>query len=454
MPEPYDYFIIGTGPAGQTVAHAAAEAGHRVGVADYQPYGGTCPLRGCDPKKVLLAAARAMNATDRLKGKGFTARPPFDWAALQKWKNEFTDDIPEGTVSNFEEAGIDCFHGEARFTAPHRLTIGQQEIQAENIVIATGATPAPLDFPGAELLKTSDEFLEMKELPGEIVIVGGGYIGAEFAHIACILGASVTVIAAEDSPVAKFDDDLNDLLAGAAAQRGMTLLFSTKATRAESEASGRVRVTVEDQKGQQSTITADQAFHAAGRVPNIRGLGLDNAGIHFGDNGIAVDSSLCTSAPAHYAVGDCNDAGLPLTPVATHEAKLLADNLFRGKTRQIDYYPIPTLAFTIPPIASVGMTAEEAEKSDKNLRINFAETTDWFHTKHANGIVSAHKIIIDQDKDILLGAHLLGPGADELINLFALIIREKIPLENMRNIPWAYPTAGSNLSGMLKTDKA
>lgn len=449
MPTTYDYFVIGTGPAGQKIARAAANAGHTVAVADYQPYGGTCPLRGCDPKKVILAAANAMNSVNRLRGKGFTDSPTLSWKDLQSFKNKFTSRVPPGTRERFAKLDIDCYTGKARFTAPNHLIVGDDEIHAENIVIATGGTPAPLDFPGADLLVTSDGFLDMDDLPQEIIIVGGGYIGAEFAHIACVLGSKVTVIASDVSPVAKFDRDLNDLLARAARERGMTLHFNSKATKVKQLSGGRIRVTFEGKDGKENQVEADRAFHAAGRVPNIESLDLEKAGIDFGKKGIAVSPSLRTSVRAHYAVGDCTDSGLDLTPVANAEAGILIDNLFHGKNREIDYYPVPTLAFTIPPIGSVGMTATEAEESDKTLTINYAETTDNFHAAHSNGIVSAHKLIIDTEAEIVLGAHLIGPDTDELINLFTLAITEKIPVARLKRILWAYPTAGSGIGGML-----
>jgi len=445
----HDYLVIGTGSAGQLFAVAAAEAGHNVAIADYQAYGGTCPLRGCDPKKVLLVAVHAMNTVQRMDGRGFNGEPPFSWADLQAWKREFTEAIPPGTHDKMREHGIACYHGKARFTAPHELTIGSDEIKADKVVIATGGTPAPLDFPGAELLLTSDEFLDMDELPESMIIVGGGYIGAEFAHVATVLGSRVTVIASADSPVDNFDDDLNTLLAEAARARGMKFHFNSKATKVEKTDDGRLRVTVESENGGETTVTADRVFHCAGRVPNIEALDLERAGIEAGKKGIAVDPRCCTSVRAHYAVGDCSDSGFDLTPVANYEARLLADNLFENANRQIDYLPIPTLSFTIPPIASVGMTAKEAADSKRNLRTNYAVTTENFHAKHQRAMVAAHKVIIDADRHVVVGAHLLGPGAEDLVNLFTMAIKEEIPIQSLRRMVWAYPTAGALISGMV-----
>lgn len=444
----YDFFIIGTGPAGQTVATAAAKAGKSVGIVDYRPYGGTCPLRGCDPKKVLLAAARAMNAVDRLKGKGFAARPPFSWGDLQAWKEEFTEKVPPGTLKKLKKQGIDCLHGKAKFVAPHEIEVNGTKIRAEQVVIATGAQPRPLSFPGAELLLTSDQFLDMAELPASLVIIGGGYIGSEFAHIATVLGCQVTVIAMEDTLVSKFDRDLTPLLADAARERGMTLHFGSKATKVEKIKDG-LRITAEREDGETFTVEAAAGLHAAGRVANVEGLELAAAGIAGGKRGIAVSNQLCTSVRAHYAIGDCTDSGLRLTPIASYEARLLVDNLLHKKNRQIDYLPIPTLAFTIPPIASVGMTAAEADESTRKLKINHEVTTHWFGTRHRNSIVSAYKVIIDEATDTILGAHLLGPGADETINLFALAIRQKITTGQLRTQVWAYPTEGGSIGSMV-----
>ena len=452
MPKPqkFDYFVIGTGTAGQKVALAAGRAGHSVGITDYRDYGGTCALRGCTPKKILLAAARSMNGVERLRGKGFTGLPGFSWPDLQRHKNERMAKIDPGTRRNLSEAGVTMFDARARFTAPHRLDVGGQEVQADHVIIATGGKPAPLDFPGADLLSTSDDFLDLDELPPSLVIVGGGYIGAEFAHLATVLGSRVTVIASDANPVAKFDRDLNSLLADAARERGMDLHFSCKATRVERTDDGMLAVTAERENGTTFTVRADCAFHAAGRVPNVADLGLEAAGIAYGKRGIAVDDHLCTCVRAHYAIGDCSDNGLDLTPVANHDARVLVANLFEGADRAVDYYPVPTLAFTIPPIASVGMTAEEADASDRDLRINYQVTTDDFHAWHQNAIVEAHKIIIDRETETIVGAHLLGPDADEMINLFALAIYQKVTVAELRDRLWAYPTAGARIGTMVK----
>lgn len=446
----YDYFVIGTGPAGQTFAQAAAKAGHSVATCDPLPYGGACPNRGCDPKKVIFAAAHAMYSVKRLLGKGLASPPNLSWEQLQEWKHTFTDGIPEGTRKNLRQAGVECYEGKAEFTAPHELLIGgKHAVRARRVIIATGARPAPLDIPGKEHFLTSDGFLSMKDLPERMVIIGSGYIGSSFAQIATVLGCKVTVVASDDHPVDNFDSDLNDLLAEAARDHGVEFHFKCKVTAIEMRGKQDYVVKVEHEDGSTFTINTQRIIHCAGRVPNCDNLNLEAAGVAYGKKGIEVTDDLVTSVDGHYALGDCADSGLPLTPVASYESKLLREKLLEGHHRQIDYLPIPTVAFTIPPIASVGMTAKQAETSDKKLKINFEETTDWFSTRYVNGVVSAHKIIIDEEENVVVGAHLLGPEADEVINLFALAIHEKISVTKLRHMVWAYPTSGADIGKML-----
>ena len=448
----YDYFVIGTGPAGQSVAEAAARNGKTVGIVDYQPFGGTCTLRGCDPKLFIHAAAKAMDYVQRLQGKGFTSLPEFSWQDVQAFRATYTDPIPEKTQEKFDRLEIDAYHGKARFTAPGKLRIDDKvDIEAGRVIIAAGGKPMPFDFPGAELMKTSDDFLYMDALPKHVVIIGGGYIGSEFAHISRVLGAEVTVIAADNNPVSQFDRDLNTLLAKAAEDRGMTLHFGMKATEIVETPDG-VRVTAEHRDGTELVVEGSAAFHCAGRAPNIDHLNLKAAGLEHSKKGIKVNNRLATNVPNHYALGDCADAGLDLTPIANREADILINNLFGDATAKIDYYPVPTVAYTLPPIGSVGMTAEEADKSKKKYHINYAETSEDHHNYHQGCPVAGHKIIIDPEKKTIVGAHLIGAGTEEILNLFALAIYEETPVAELRRRLWVYPSGGGKIGSMCKLD--
>ncbi len=446
----YDFVIIGSGPAGQQIALAAAEAGKTVAITEGYDYGGACPLRGCDPKMVLHGVADAVARTHQLCGKGIVEEPRISWTDLMAWKRTFTEPIPEKAEKKLGERGVHTFHGWATFLDAHRVRFGEETIvRGETIVIAAGMEPARLDVPGGELTLDSEAFLDQDRLPEKIIIIGGGYIGTGFANLACLLGAKVEVVVADPYPAAQFDGDLAKKLQAANEERGIVFHVNHQAT-AVRKSDDRLFVTIEGEDGKTKEITADRVFNCTGRTPLLQQLNLEAAGVDYDEKkGITVSSKLCTCVSHIYAVGDCTDTGLPLTPVATHEAAIIIDNLFHDKDRQIDYYPIPTVCFSDPPIAAVGMTQEEADKSPKNIRTKFEDATDWFHAHRLNSPVYAYKIFLDEDSDLVLGAHLVGPTAHELINLFALAIHQKITVSALQRMIWTYPTAASNLGKML-----
>ena len=449
MSQHFDYLVIGAGNAGQTVAKAAAQAGHSVALTEGRAYGGTCPLRGCDPKLVLHAAAKAMQQVDRLQGKAFTSHPGFTWSDLMNWKRSFTEPIPASAREKMEEAGVTVFSEYASFVDARTMRFGDTEVTGDTIVLSVGQKPAPLDIPGKEHLLTSDDFLDMDDLPDEMVIIGGGYIGTETAHVCQALGCKITIVVSESVPLDKFDHDLADQLRQAMEDRGMRVLLNSKATAVEQQSDGSFRVTVEDEAGKETQLATKRVIHCAGRVPNIEELQLDKAGIKYSKQGIQVNDQLRTNLDHVYALGDCADSGLPLTPVVSYDGKLLTENLFEGKHRKLDYYPIPTVAFCMPAIASVGMTAKEAEENERELEIKHIDVTEWFHARYRNISTCGHKLIIDPQQDLLLGAHLLDPEAPELINMLYTIIRHRIKLSEVGHMIFAYPTSASVFKSVL-----
>ena len=447
----FDLLVVGAGATGQLVATEAADAGKTVAMTEGRAYGGTCPLRGCDPKLVLHAAAEAMYHVDRLRGKGFTSTPGFSWPDLMAWKRSFTEPIPQKAREKMEEHGIEVYSDYASFVDPHTMQFGDTRVKGKTIVLATGMKPAPLDIPGNEHLYHSDDFLDMDDLPAEMVVIGGGYIGTESAHVATALGCKVKMIVTESVPLDKFDHDLADLLRKSDEERGMTFHLNSKATEVRKQGN-RFEVDVEGEDGSTSTVTTDRVLHCAGRVPNTDELRLDRVGIEVTDKKkIKVDQELRTTLPHVYAVGDCSDGGLPLTPVGTYEAAIVSHNLFTDKDERTDYYPIPTVAFCLPGMASVGMTAKEYKeaKDERSIKMYYKDASDWYHARHLNSPVFAYKLFVDEEKDVLLGAHLLGPGVPELINLFYLAIKEKTKVSVLKRLLWAYPTACSTVKSML-----
>ncbi len=446
----YDLIVIGTGTAAAAVAYRCREAGWTVAVIDSRPFGGTCVLRGCDPKKVLVAAAEALHWGQSLTGRGVhPGDARIDWRELMAFKRTFTEPVPENREQGFAEAGIDAFHGRARFTGPTSIRVGGDDLEAKRVVIAAGAMPAKLAIAGEEHLVTSEDFLELDELPDRIVFVGGGYISMEFANVSVRAGAKVTVLHRGPRPLEGFDPDLADRVAQAARAGGIDLRLETRVERIAQTAAG-FAVEASSPAGSQ-TFDADLVVHGAGRVAEIDDLDLATAGVERGQRGVLVNEYLqSTSNSAVYAAGDAAEtAGLPLTPVAAREGRAVAANLLNGNNARPDYTATPTVAFTLPPIAAVGLGEEEAREQGLRFKVNHQETSQWYSSRRVGEAYSASKVLVEDGTGRILGAHLLGPSADELINVFALAIRRGLTAEDLQDAIFAYPTHASDLGYMV-----
>ncbi|GAB3543936.1 dihydrolipoyl dehydrogenase family protein [Spirosoma fluminis] len=444
----FDVIVIGTGSAGSNAADELKKAGKTVAIIDKLPFGGTCSQRGCDPKKILVGAAELVARSTQMLQKGIVAEAKIDWPALIHFKQTFTDPIPARTEEKFSKEGITAFHGAARFLSPDTVQVGDTRLQAGHIVIATGAYPAPLDIPGEELLTDSTGFMDLMQLPDEIVMVGGGYIAFEFAHIAARAGAKVTIIHQGKQPLNGFDPDLVGLLVKATEAIGVRVLLNAKVTGISGEP-GALSVEFTQQE-QTRTVPAKLVVHAAGRPADLRNLALDQAGVAFSDKGITVNSFLqSVSNPIVYACGDVADRGLPLTPVASREGELVAGNILHGNNQEFTDSVVPSAVFTWPVLATVGLTEAAAKESGRNIRIAYKETTDWYESRRINEPVSGFKLLLDEDTGVLVGAHLLGAGSDELINVLTLAIRHSIPIKALSDTFFAYPSHASGLSSML-----
>jgi glutathione reductase (NADPH) len=452
MSRRFDIIVVGTGVAGSAIARRCRAAGRKVAIIDERPFGGTCQLRGCDPKKVLRAAAEPVTSIERLAEPDvgvFIQVPIPDWRALMKFKRRFTDPVSKSKEASFADAGIVALHGTARFVSANALTVEDELLEADNFVIAAGSRPAPLPIEGAELLASSEDFLNLDTLPRSIVLVGGGYIAMEFAHLAVRASVDVTMLQRGERLLGGFDPDLVDLLVERTHDLPVDVRPGTAVTAVERVGSGfRVHA---DQEGRHLRFDADLVVHAAGRVPNLDSLGLEKGNVHVGKRGIEVDAHLrSVTNPRVFAAGDAAASGMPLTPKASHDAEVIAANLLAGEpTRQADYTGMPSVVFSVPPLARVGLLEEEALAQGLRFRVNQAVTDDWFSTQRLNETCSGHKVLIEEDSGRILGAHLVGPHADEVINLFALAIRHGIPAKALAETPFAYPTGGSDVSAML-----
>lgn len=446
MKRSFDVVVIGTGAAGSSVARRCRAAGQEVAIVDSRPFGGTCALRGCDPKKVLVGAAELVAWSRRMRGKGVSDGLRIDWPDLMRFKRTFTDPVPEDRERSYREAGIAVFHGQARFVDPTTLWVGEDELNGRHVVIAAGAKPMGFEFPGEEHLVTSDKFLELDDLPERILFLGGGFISFEFAHVAARAGADVRILEMAPRPLQAFDPDLVERLLEAGREAGVAVEVETRVTAIE-KTEERLRVVTEAGR----SFEADMVVHGGGRVPEIDDLDLEKAGVERCRNGVVVDETLrSVSNPAVYAAGDAAASpGLPLTPVAAMEGIIVAKNLIEDAGAKPDYTGTPAVVFTIPPLAAVGLGEEEARERGLKFRVEHRETSDWYTARRVGEEHAAHKILVEDGSGRLLGAHLLGVHAEEVINVFALAIRAGISERDLKQVPWAYPTSGSDIPYML-----
>lgn len=446
MAEPFDLIVIGTGAAALSVAFPCRAEGWRVAVVDSRPYGGTCVNRGCDPKKVLVGVADVVDWARRMQGRGVHAADlHVDWAQAMAFKSTFTDPIPASREKSLEKAGIEQFHGVASFLNPDELAINGETYKARHFVIAAGAAPAPLGIPGEDLLLTSDDFLELASLPPRLTFVGGGYIAFEFAHLAARAGSQVTIVHRGARALERFEASLVDRLTYYTRGIGIDVKLSTRVERIEKSATGIVV-----HAGGGGRVEADAVVHAAGRIPNVEALRLDAAGVEITKRGILVNEFLQSSSnPRVYAAGDCAASGPPLTPVAGYEGRIVTENLLHGNRARPDYTGCASAVFSLPPLAAVGLTEDEARQQGLRFDVHQGDTAQWYSSRRIAEECSAFKVLVEQGTDRILGAHLLGQGTEEMINVFALAIRNGLRAEDVRQTLFAYPTHGSNAMYML-----
>ena len=421
MTKTYDLIVIGGGTAGNGVARMAADAGWSVASIDSEPHGGTCALRGCDPKKMLVAVTEGVEWAENMEGKGLEAQPSVNWPDMIAFKRSFTEAMPPRIEAGLEKAGIDVLHGLARFTGPNTIELNGETLTAKHFHIATGARPMTLNIPGEEHLTTSTEFLELPERPNRIAFVGGGFIAMEFAHIVKRAGArEVTVLEMMDRPLGPFDPDLVAMLVEATEELGVDLRTKAKVAKIEKQGD-EFTVTVETPDGTE-TITCDLVVHGTGRVPNIDRLNLEAAGVEYSRRGIKVSDAMRTTNPAIFAAGDCAASGPKLTPVSAFEGRVAGKNLLAGEDeRSVDYPPIPSVVFTLPMVATVGLSEAAARE----------------------------QVLVEEGSGQILGAHLIGPGSEEQINLFAMAMGAGQTANQIKAMIFAYPSYASDIGSMV-----
>lgn len=447
MAKQYDLVVIGTGTAAMVAATRVRASGRQVAVIDFRPFGGTCALRGCDPKKMLIGGSSAIDHVRRMQGKGVKGDSHIDWRELMAFKRSFTDPVPDHMAQRYADKGIDIYRGKAKFIGTNTVEVeGVKTLEADHILIASGAAPVDLRIPGEEHLITSEEFLTLEWLPERIVLVGGGYIGAEFSSIAARAGVKVTIVQRGKRLLKQFDSDLVGWLMESFTAVGIDVRTDTAVERIEKTRNG-YEVLVSN-NGTVTTVTADLVVHTGGRKPDLEALNLAAGGIDTDNGRIRLNEFLqSTSNPSVYAAGDAASMGPPLTPVSSHDAKVVAANILDGNHAKPNYRGVPSVAFTSPPIASVGITDVQAK--GMKVRVHSQNARNWFTARQQAEPVYGFKILIDEASDRILGAHLVGPHVDEVINIFGMAIQHGLTATDLKTTMFAYPTGASDIGYML-----
>ncbi|MCR9257110.1 MAG: glutathione-disulfide reductase [Alphaproteobacteria bacterium] len=415
----FDLFTIGAGSGGVRASRIAAGHGARVAVAEDYRAGGTCVIRGCVPKKLLVYASHVHEDVEDAAGYGWDiAEPSHSWEKLIAAKNKEIDrleNIYHGLLSN---AGATEIKGRGRVVGPNAVEVDGKTYTAERILIATGGWPVVPDIPGKEHAITSNEALELPEMPKRVAIVGGGYIAVEFAGIFNGLGAEVTQIIRKDKILRGFDEDMRDGLQVAMADKGVNFLTGVNVTRIDKADSG---LTLSLDTGE--SLEVDAVMYATGRAPNSGNMGLEEVGVALKPNGaIAVNEWSQTSVDSIFAVGDVTDR-IALTPVAIQEGHAFADTFFGDKPRRVDHSDVPSAVFSQPPIGTVGLTEAEARARYDDIDIYRSSFRPMKATLSGRQERAVMKLIVDRNSDAVLGAHMLGPDAPEIIQGIGIAVK-------------------------------
>jgi glutathione reductase (NADPH) len=450
MSETYDLIVIGAGMAGVAAANKCGAAGWRVAIVDALPYGGTCALRGCDPKKILRRGAEIVDAARLMQGKGIDPDGlAINWSDLMAHKRGFTDPVPDKMEKGLTGNGVETLHGAARFTGTNTLEVDGKSYESRRFLVAAGAIPRPVTFAGADLMIDSTDFLNLEALPKRILFVGGGFVSFEFAHIAARAGAAPVIVDRGAKPLNAFDPDLVEMLIERSASVGVELRRKTEIVSVV-EADGAFMVEVKS-GGETRTIETDLVVHGAGRIAALADLNLEVAGVAYGDKGIVVAPHLqSTTNSAVFAAGDSADTkGMPLTPVAVIEGKVAASNMLKDAQTAPDYAGIPTAVFTVPELARVGMLEEDATNAGHDVDVRFTDTGGWYSNYRIGEKSAAAKVLVDKSNGKILGAHLFGPEYGELINFFGLAIKLGLTANQLKSMTAVYPSVGSDLGSLL-----
>ncbi len=447
MSKHFDFIILGAGNAGMAAAKVAFEASKTVAIVESDDFGGTCPNRGCTPKKVLVATAKALDVIQKASTHGInTERTELDWSGLIQRKDEMIDFIP-GAMEQVANSRADVYKGHARFIDTNTVEVNGESLSGEHIIIATGSTPRPLPFPGSDLLLTSDQLLDIKHIPESIVFIGGGVIALEFSHVFTRAGAKVTVLEALPTLLPRMDQDAVTQLQRASEDAGIQFETNVSVRSVwlsdDSDTHRRVFFTQNDEERQ---LSAEVIVNGAGRVPNIAHLDLQAAGVEVTNGGIAVDQDFrSVSNPRVYVIGDALSTTAQLSPLATREGGETVKRILDPEALRAKPQVVPQAIYSIPTLASVGLSGSEAAARYPALKTYTSDLSTWFSARTAVEKFAWSKVLIDEATDQIVGAHILGHQGEELIHLFTLAMNHGISASELKDTTFAFPTFSSDI---------
>ncbi|UEM06026.1 glutathione-disulfide reductase [Skermanella rosea] len=412
----YDLFTIGAGSGGVAASRRAASHGARVAICEGSKVGGTCVIRGCVPKKLLMYGGQFRDAFEDAVGYGWDATvPDFDWPKLLAAKDREIDRLNQIYIGMLEKAGVTLIEGFGRLIDRHTVEVAGRRYTARTILIATGGHPVGPSLPGFEHAISSNEALDLKRLPSRMVIIGGGYIAVEFACIFNALGVDITMMIRSGDLLNGFDDDIRQALAVEMRKRGITIQTGIKLDRLEKLDDGYRVVTRDGER-----LETELVFAATGRVPNIRNLGLEEVGVEQDEKGgVKVDSWSRTNIDNIYAVGDVTNR-VALTPVAIAEGRAFVETMYNDNPIEVDYANIPTAVFSSPPIGTVGLSEAQARQVCGEIDVYKSAFRPMKNTLSGRDERTLMKLVVDRRSDRVMGAHMLGPDAPEIVQGLAI----------------------------------
>jgi glutathione reductase (NADPH) len=445
----YDVLILGGGNAGFGVTVPTREAGMKVALVEERDLGGTCPNRGCTPKKVLVAAGHALHEIERAKVHCISVdKPKLDWCALIDREKDLIKGIPDSLGQTLEQRGVDLFRGAAKFIDPNVVQVGSAVIEAKHIVIATGSRPRPLPIPGAELMITSDEVLSDRTRPSSVVFVGGGVIALELGHVYARAGTNVTILEVLPRLLPALDEDAVAQIKAESESIGIKVHTGVKVKRVETRGN-RLR-TIFEAEGEDRSIESDHVVNGAGRIANVDALDLEVGKVAHDGFRIKVDEYL--RSLTNYSVHVCGDAlsGPPqLSPIATHEGRIVGRNIVEGAKHKPDYSNFPSAVYTVPALASLGLTEAQTREKGVKVKVTVSNMEEWFSSRIYAETRAWAKVIVDETSDEIVGAHMVGHASEELINIFALAKNFGIKASQIRDFIFAYPSFSADIKHMV-----